>query len=178
MSTSPAQMSEARRYSQLRAHLSYLKLNDAFEALPRVLDQVRTENLSMTAALERLLEIEVEATEARRLAAREPFACLPEPWTLAGFDFSAQPGVDEKLIRDLATLRFLDDASNVLFVGPPGVGKTTVALGRSAVDAGHRVYFTTAAELAAKCHRAALEGRWKTCMRFFAGPRLLIIDLC
>ena len=178
MSTSPTQMSEARRYSQLRAHLSYLKLNDAAEALPRVLDQARGEKLSLTAALERLLEIEVEATEARRLAARERFACLPEPWTLNDFDFSAQPGVDEKLIRDLATLRFLDDASNVLFVGPPGVGKTmlSVALGPAAVDAGHRVYFTTAAELAAKCHRAALEGRWKTCMRFFAGPRLLIID--
>ncbi|MDQ0784620.1 DNA replication protein DnaC [Streptomyces sp. B3I8] len=66
----------------------------------------------------------------------------------------------------------------MLFVGPPGVGKTmlSVALGRAAVDAGHRIYFTTAAELAAKCHKAALEGRWKTCMRFFAGPRLLIID--
>ncbi|MGW1947584.1 ATP-binding protein [Streptomyces sp. NPDC001940] len=48
-------------------------------------------------------------------------ACVPEPWTLNNFDFAAQPGVDEKLIRDLATLRFLDDASNVLFVGPPGV---------------------------------------------------------
>ncbi|MEU2393450.1 ATP-binding protein [Streptomyces sp. NPDC007369] len=93
-------------------------------------------------------------------------------------DFAAQPGVDEKLIRDLATLRFLDDASNVLFVGPPGVGKTmlSVALGRAAVEAGHRVYFTTAAELSARCHKAALEGRWKSCMNFFAGPKLLIID--
>ncbi|MGW7410162.1 IS21-like element helper ATPase IstB [Streptomyces sp. NPDC054833] len=178
MSTSPMQVSEARRFQQLRGHLSYLKLNDAAEALNRVLDQARTERMSLTAALERLLEIEVEATEARRLAARERFACLPEPWTLSDFDFAAQPGVDEKLIRDLATLRFLDDASNVLFVGPPGVGKTmlSVALGRAAVEAGNRVYFTTAADLAARCHKAALEGRWKTCMNFFAGPKLLIID--
>jgi DNA replication protein DnaC len=174
----PAAVSEARRYQQLRGHLSYLKLNDAAEALPRVLDAARTERLSLTAALERLLEIEVEATEARQLAGRLRFACLPEPWTISDFDFSAQPGVDEKLIRDLATLRFLDDASNVLFVGPPGVGKTmlSVGLARAGVDAGHRVYFTTAADLAARCHKAALEGRWSTCMRFFAGPRQLVID--
>jgi DNA replication protein DnaC len=171
-------ISEARRYQQLRAHLGYLKLNDAAEALPRVLDAARAERLSLTAALERLLEIEVEATEARKLASRLRFSCLPEPWTIGDFDFAAQPGVDEKLIRDLATLRFLDDASNVLFVGPPGVGKTMLSIGlaRAAVEAGHRVYFTTAAELAARCHKAALEGRWNTCMRFFAGPRLLVID--
>ncbi|WP_163568760.1 IS21-like element helper ATPase IstB [Fodinicola feengrottensis] len=171
-------MSEARRYQQLKAHLSYLKLADAADALPRILDAARAENLSVTAALERLLEIEVNATEARRLASRLRFACLPNPHTLADFDFSAQPGVDEPLVRDLATLRFVDDAANALLVGPPGVGKTMLAtaLARAAAEAGHRVHFTTAADLAARCHKAALEGRWATCMRFFAGPRLLVID--
>ncbi|SLF47603.1 ATP-binding protein [Mycobacteroides abscessus] len=100
------------------------QMSDAAEALPRILDAAHAENLSLTAALERLLEIEVTATEDRRLTSRLRFACLPEPWTMADFDFAAQPGVDEKLIRDLASLRFLDDAANALFVGPPGVGKT------------------------------------------------------
>lgn len=66
----------------------------------------------MTAALERLLEIEVNATEERRLAARLGFACLPDPWTLNDSDFAAQPGVDEKLIGDLPPPRFLDDIGN------------------------------------------------------------------
>ena len=66
----------------------------------------------------------------------------------------------------------------MLLIGPPGVGKThlAVGLGRAAAEAGYRTYFTTAADLAARCHRAAIEGRWSTTMRFFAGPTLLVID--
>jgi DNA replication protein DnaC len=66
----------------------------------------------------------------------------------------------------------------VLLVGPPGTGKTHlgVALARKAAEAGHRTYFTSAADLAARCHRAAIEGRWATTMRFYAGASLLVID--
>jgi DNA replication protein DnaC len=171
-------MSEDSIYQQLRAHLAYLRLAAAAEALPGELDHAKANKLGHTAFLERLLAVEVGATETRRRTSLERFASLPSQWRLADFDFDAQPSVDKKTVNELATLRFLEDATNVLFIGPPGVGKTMLAVGlaRASIDAGYRTYYTTAADLVAKCHRAALEGRWATTMRFFAGPRLLVID--
>jgi DNA replication protein DnaC len=174
----PLTRSEAETYQRLRAHLDTLKLAAAAGSLTTVLDNARCENLSLIAAMERLLAVEVTAVQTRRHAGLLRFACLPAPYAIEDFDFAAQPGVDEKLIHELASLRFLDDAGNVLLVGQPGTGKTMIAIGlaRAAVHAGHRVYFTTAADLAKRCRRAALEGRWATAMRFFCGPRLLVID--
>jgi DNA replication protein DnaC len=174
----PLTAAAASTYQQLRAHLATLRLDTAAEQLPAVLDQASTEGLSLTAALERLLSLEVDATEARRLAGRLRFACLPTPATLEDFDFDAASGVDPHLIADLGTCRYLESATNILLIGPPGVGKTHLAVGlaRASVHAGYRTYFTTAADLAARCHRAAIEGRWATTMRFYAGPTLLVVD--
>ncbi len=174
----PSTATQASLYQQLRGHLATLKLTTAAEQLPTILDHAVADGLSLTAALEQLLRAEVDATEARRLAGRLRFACLPTPATLDDFDYDATPHLDRHLVNELGTCRYLDTATNVLLIGPPGVGKThlAVGLGRAAAQAGYRTYFTTAADLAARCHRAAIEGRWATTMRFFAGPTLLVID--
>jgi len=174
----PSTAAQASLYQTLRGHLAVLKLDACAEALPRVLDEAAAEKLSVTATLERLFAIEVDTALARRLVGRLRFACLPTPATLDDFDFDAQPGVDKSLINELGTCRYLETATNVILIGPPGVGKThlSVGLARQAATVGYRTYFTTAADLAARCHRAAIEGRWATTMRFFAGPTLLVID--
>ena len=177
-SSEPQSQSAISVYQQLRGHLAVLKLDAAAEALPQVLQAAGEQDWSMTQTLEHLLGIEVNATEARRLAGRLRFACLPTPATLDGFDYDAAPGVDRALIRELGTCAYLESATNVLLIGPPGTGKTHLAVGlaHAAVHAGYRTYVTTAADLAARCHKAAIEGRWATTMRFYAGPSLLAID--
>ena len=160
----PTTPTAASVYQQLRTHLVDLKLADAADALPKVLDQAQAEGWTLTTALERLLQIEVTATDARRLAGRFRFANLPTGATLEDFDHDAASGIDRSLLAELATCRSIDTATNVLLIGPPGVGKTHIAtgLGHAAVNAGYRVYFTSAADLAARCHRAAIEGKWAT----------------
>ena len=78
------------------------------------------------AFLGRLLEVEVAATDSDGAAGLERFGRLPAPWRVEDFDFDAQPSVDKAMVHELATLRFLDDATNVLFIGPPGRGQDDV----------------------------------------------------
>jgi DNA replication protein DnaC len=108
----PAANQAAAVYQRLRSHLAYLKLPAAAEALPAILDAARDGQLTVLDALEQLLGTEAAAAEERKLASRLRLAALPAPWTLADYDFSAQPGADEQLIRELATLRFLEDIGN------------------------------------------------------------------
>ena len=116
----PLTAAAASTYQRLRGHLAALRLHTAAEQLPAVLDQAAAEGLTVTAALERLLTAEVNATEARRLAGRLRFACLPTPATLEDFDYDAATGIDPHLIAELGTCRYLESATNVLLIGPPG----------------------------------------------------------
>jgi DNA replication protein DnaC len=171
-------MSADTLYQQLRGHLHYLKLAAIAEQLAPALKHAERERPGYTEFLTDLLKTEVDATEQRRLQGRLRFSKLPARKTLAQFDRDAQPSLDARMIDELATLRFIKERANVLLIGPPGVGKThlAVALGHQAIEAGYRVYYTTAADLVARTSRAAIKGRWQTTMRFWNGPQLLLID--
>lgn len=128
--------------------------------------------------LTKLLEAESEARSVRALQIRLRLAGLPYSKTLGQFDFSFQPTLDEKQVRELATLRFAQEAHNVILLGPPGVGKThlAVSLAIEAMRGGFSAYFVTAYDLVHDLGRAAREGKLDRRMRVYLHPKVLVID--
>jgi DNA replication protein DnaC len=171
-------VTDATSYQRLRGHLAYLGLTAAAEHLAPELDRALAEQRSPTQVLERLLDLEVEATKARRLRGRLRFARYPVHKTLAEFDFDFQPDLDRKLVAELSTLRFVEDRRNVVLLGPPGVGKTHLAigLGIAATEAGYRTYFTSAADMVHALQAAHLEGSVLYKLRTYLSPSVLVID--
>ncbi len=121
---------------------------------------------------------EMAARKERRLMFKQRLAHFPWIKTLDQFDFSFQPGVDERRVKELATIRFVEEAEALLFTGPPGVGKThlAISLGLEAIRAGYSVYFITLSELADQVPRDRTDPRWAEKLRVLSHPRLLIID--
>jgi len=168
----------ATAYARLRQHLAYLGLATASERLAAELERATSETAAPVEVMERLLAAEVEATSARRLSGRLRFAHYPLDKRLAQFEFDFQPSIDRAVIAELSTLRFVEERRNALFLGPPGVGKShlAIALGIAATEAGYRTYFTTAADLVGHLQAAHLEGSWASKMRTYTGPSVLVID--
>jgi DNA replication protein DnaC len=159
-------------------HLGRLRCGRIAEQLDALLsDAARTEPTYLD-FLDTILREEVGAKQRKRIAMGITIAHFPTVKTLEEFDFKFQPSVDQKLVRELAVGRYIAGAENVLIFGPPGVGKTHLAigLGRAAVEAGYSVLFTSATALLGALSKAETEGQLAERLAFYAKPKLLIVD--
>ena len=161
-----------------RQHLTQLKMTQAAAVLDARLEAAAKRKVSYADFLADLLDLEAAARRERYLVTRTRLAHLPFRRTLQEFDFAFQPSIDQKQVKDLATLSFVADAANILLLGPPGVGKThlAVALGIRAIEQGYGVYFARAHDLLEDLRRAQAEHRLDRRMRVYLAPKVLIID--
>jgi DNA replication protein DnaC len=163
---------------RVRTHLVALKMPQALAALDPAMRQLESGQCSALELLETLLAEERALREGRRVKMALLTARLSAIKTLATFDFSFQPGLDRNRILALAQLDFIERREVVHLLGPPGTGKThlALALGVEAVRTGKSVFFATLAELIASLAKAEREGQLSTRIRFLTRNALLIID--
>jgi DNA replication protein DnaC len=163
---------------QLQETLSGLGLAAVEARLEGLLEQAAKTEPSYGDFLLEVLTTESDARRQRYLKTRLQLAHLPYIKTFEQFDFGFQPSIDERQIRELRTLRFVHEASNVILLGPPGVGKThlAVALAEASIRAGQAAYFMTAHDLVDDLGRAYREGRLERRMKVYLAPKVLVID--
>lgn len=160
----------------LKSQLTELRLLTAAREIETVLaTQKKAVSLSWVSEL---LERETDSRREKSLQTRIKKACFPEITTLESFDFRFNSDIDEEKIRDLATLKFLDQNQIALFLGAPGVGKTHLALaiGVLAVQDGARVYCTSAKRLGQDIRLANLKGTLDQLFKKILSAKLWIID--
>lgn len=128
--------------------------------------------------LDLILQEELAVKDERRFRAGLRLSKLPHHKTLDDYDFSYQPDLDPRKVRDLATLAFAQAKANVALLGPPGVGKThiAVALAVAACRAGFTVYFTTLDDLVRQLKAADAIGRLTRKLRTYLRPHILVVD--
>ena len=162
----------------LEPMLTRLKLTAIRDQLETLLDQAARAEMNLREALTMLCTAEVARKDERRIQMGLSIAKFPFVRSLEGFEYDAQPSVDPKQIRDLATSRWVANGDSVLLLGPPGVGKThlAVALGREAIVRGYSTLFVPATSLVTQLARAHTEGRLEDKLLHFSKPKLLIVD--
>ena len=164
--------------SDLAFYLKRLRLSHMNEHLPSLLERAMTEEWSYQEFLTSLLEAESFSREQQAIERRMRTARLPARKTLEQFDFSFQTSVKRQVLLHLANLDFVQTRTNVLFVGPPGTGKThlAIALSIKACQAGYKILFLTAVELVTQLLEAEQSGNLATLFKRLAKPDLLVID--
>jgi DNA replication protein DnaC len=166
------------RRDRLRAQLADLKMPGALEALDTVLASVDAGQGTAADAIEALLGAQIALRNQRRLQAAMRSSRLPVVKTLADFDFSFQPSLKREQIESLHTLGFLERRENVVLLGPPGVGKThlAISLAIAAAQSGRRVYYGTLGDLITSLEEAQQAGRLAQRLKTLVFPALLVVD--
>lgn len=165
-------------YVQLKKNLEYLKLNQMDLHLDEVIDLITSSPLSFTEGLCKLTNYEIDFKEANMIRSMVKVGAFPHQKGIKDFDFEFQPSVNPEEIKDFATLRFLENAENIVFLGPSGVGKThlATAIGVIAAKKRYSTYFIKCHDLIMQLKKAKLENRLEARLKHFFKYKLLIID--
>jgi DNA replication protein DnaC len=163
---------------RLRAQLADCKMPGALEAVDDILRRIDAGELTAGPAMEALLGSHIALRNQRRLQTAMRCARLPSVKTLDDFDFSFQPSVKRDQLESLHTLQFLERKENVVFLGPPGVGKThlAISLAVQAAERGRRVYYATLADLITWLEDAQQAGHLTRRLRTLVSPSLMVVD--
>ena len=165
-------------YAQLNNNLEALSLNKIKDILPSYLDDKRNTNKSIVDILHELSQAEIDFRDDRAKRINITVSSFPYHKTINDFDFTYQPTINKTKILDLASLRFMDEKSNIIFMGSPGTGKThlATALGMEAASQRISTYFINFAELMEKFKQASKENRVEKIVKHYLKYSLLIID--
>lgn len=165
-------------YAKLINNLETLKLEKMVSYLPSYLETIAKENVDFTKALLHLTELEIAHKRESATRTQITVANFPFVKRLDDYDFSFQPSINRAVIKDLATLRFVENKENVLFYGTPGVGKTHLAtsLGVEAASNRQLTYFISCHDLIQNLRKAFEENRLEVRLKHYSKYKVLIID--
>ena len=166
------------RRDRVRAMLADLKMPGALEAVDGILAQADSGSATATQAIEELLKAQIALRNNRRLETAMRSSRLPAVKTLAEFDFAFQPSIKREQIESLHELGFVGRAENVILLGPPGVGKThlAISLAIAAAQSGRRVYYGTLSALVESLAEAKTAGNLARRLKVLTHPALLVVD--